>query len=138
MTPHQAIAVAVRLFAVWLAVRVFREVLAFSFDASSPHATWIALGVSIVAAAIVLALWFFPRTVAHKLLSSPVAESPPSASPDMWLAMGCALIGLWLLTTTLPGLIRYSLVVYFSSGSGDTSNLKSWLPYSFAEVLIAF
>jgi hypothetical protein len=143
MTPHQTIAVAVRLFAVWVAVSVARETLAFYLTTETrneSHALLMTLIGVFIAAAVALALWFFPKTVAHKLLSSSTPDSTPSASPDLWLAMGCALIGLWLLTFSLPALIRDSLVAYFypyDNMSELRSELRNSLLYYIAEVGIA-
>jgi hypothetical protein len=35
----------------------------------------------------------------------PDQQTRPSATPDVWRAMGCMLIGLWALTTTIPRLV---------------------------------
>jgi hypothetical protein len=133
MSPHQTVAVAVRLFAAWLAVYVAREVLSFYLESSrhdDPHTLLIALSVSLVAAIVVLALWYFPQTVARKLLTSSAQEPALATPPDTWLAMGCALIGLWLLTTSLPALVRDLLILYVSRTTpDDTSAVQDWMLY---------
>jgi hypothetical protein len=140
MAPHDTIAVAVRLFAVWLALHVVRE-LFFYFEFNRPQessAPFIALAVIIITALLVLVLWFFPRSIARGLLASSRTQAGPAASADTWLAMGCALIGLWLLGSALPALIRNSaLLLMYRSPAVDTSNLRYGLFYYLGELVIA-
>ena len=141
MSPHQTIAVSVRLFAVCLAIHAGGEILSFYIASSGQdnvHALLIALSASLFVAVVILALWFFPLTIARKLLSSPKPEASIPASSDMWLSMGCALIGLWMLTSSLPALVRNSLILYFAGATyDDTARLNLWLLYYAAEVGIA-
>src|ERR1700728_825743 len=100
MTPHETIAVAVRLFAIWLLIWLIPSVLGFYaqfLKHDDPSKLLIAVVVTIVAAGLLLVLWFFPQTIARGLLRTSISESTPGTSADMWLAMGCALIGLWVL-----------------------------------------
>jgi hypothetical protein len=139
MSPHQVIAVAVRLFAVWLGLYVIRGLPAF-YVARPADALgiWIGLGIVLVSGGVVLALWLFPGTVAAALLSKPVAESEPSRSPDLWLTMGCALVGLWVMTSAFPAFIRDALVIYDASSNHDeVGGVKFWLFYNAVEVAIA-
>jgi hypothetical protein len=139
MSPHQTIAVSVRLFSIWLAIYSFRDIVTFYFEGTSrnySHALPIGIAVFLVSAFLVVVLWLFPQTVARKLLASPVKESTPSASPDMWLAAGCTLIGLWVLTSAMPSLIRHLLIVHFADG-GYEDNATVWLFYYLVEIAIA-
>jgi len=117
MSPHQIIAVAVRLFAVWLVLSGTGTALSIYFAGDLP----LALTIAAVAAILVLALWLFPQTIARKLLSSPVSESAATATPDLWLTMGCSLIGLWLLSSALPAVISNIFVLHFKSSALDDS-----------------
>ena len=141
MSPHQAVAVAVRLFAVWLVIYLIPGVVGFYAQyekQNDPHRLVIAVAVSLVAAALVLALWFFPLTIARRLLTSSSAAPAPPASPDMWLAMGCALIGLWLFGTNLPALIYNALILHFTADTyEDTSQVRQRLYYDLGELVIA-
>jgi hypothetical protein len=131
MTPHQVIAVAVRLFAVWLGISVVEAAPVlylgqYGFQ-SRPLAAIIAV---LVAGVVIFLLWFFPQALARRLLSPSAGESPPSATPDLWLAMGCALIGLWFLSSTVPAIIRYALILTaWSGGADDITSVKHWLVY---------
>jgi hypothetical protein len=115
MSPHQTIAVAVRLFAIWLFLYFVRDTLSFFYDPqahSRPDALAVALSVITVSGLVASALWFFPLTVARKLLTSPTSESAPPAQPDEWVAAGCVLLGLWVLSLAVPLFIRDALMGY--------------------------
>lgn len=141
MSPHQIIAVAVRLFAIWIVIYVVRELPVFYFEGSKqgdPYVLTVTIAIALVSLVGFLVLWFFPRTIAQGLLSSSNTESIPPASQDMWLAMGCGLLGLWMLSSALPGLLRDLLVQYLlRAADAGASNLRSWLFYNLAECLIA-
>jgi hypothetical protein len=142
MTPHQTVAVAVRLFAIWFLIWLIPSVLGFYaqfLKHDDPSKLLIAVVVTIVAAGLLLALWFFPQTIARGLLRTTSSESTPGMSADTWLAVGCALIGLWVLASGLPGLIRDSLILlYFSDDtSADTTQVKQWLFYDCAQIIVA-
>jgi hypothetical protein len=76
--------------------------------------------VSILAALFVLALWFFPKSIARGLL--PLASDAPAkpSGPELWFAAGAGLIGVWLAASALPGLARNLFVMYlFRAESGQ-------------------
>lgn len=139
MTPHQAIAVAVRVFAVWLAVSAMRSVSASFFGShAETYGLMVAGVIAILTFLTALLLWFFPLTISKKLLSSHAAAPAPAETSDAWLAMGCALIGLWLLASAIPSVVRDALFVYSSSLQDDElGGYKRWLIYRFVEVALA-
>src|SRR5689334_19176190 len=115
MTPHQMLTVAVRLFAIWLGLFAGRELLGMYLTGRQRGEEYmgaIATGVSILAIVIVIGLWFFPRTIARKLLPSSSDAPKAPAAPHTWFAVGASLIGLWLLATAVPGLLRNFFVLY--------------------------
>src|SRR5271170_2744174 len=123
MTPLQTLAVAVRLFSLWLAVATGREIFVFYFSGmarSAGDAVLIAISSIVLVAAVAVALWFFPRAVARKLIAPSDLESQAPASPDTWLAVGCTLIGVWLLASSLPALIRRLLLIHFTHDMDDS------------------
>jgi hypothetical protein len=137
MTPNQVVAVALRLLAVWLGIEALIAVpsLFMGGVARSPPYVY-ALFILGITAFFMLALWFFPHTIAGKILPSQGTGSPPSATPDTWLAMGCSLIGLWILTITMP---RIVLDIYALTWPGidEDSSVKRSMFYHLAEVAIA-
>jgi hypothetical protein len=139
MSPHQAVAVAVRIFAAWLGIAVLRDLASFAFVRQSDMPGYgFALALLVLTALFIAALWLFPGLIARRLLSPDNAKPEPSTSPDLWLAMGCALLGLWLLISALPTLVfdTYALA-HISSGSEDPGNLRQSAVYYLVEVGIA-
>lgn len=141
MSPQQIVAVALRVFAAWLCVDLFRTlpVLSFARRGDAPGFLFVLVFFGLTGL-LVLVLWFFPRTIAGKLLSAPVSEPTASISPDTWLAIGCALIGLWMLASTLPRLVAEGFTLYQASsdpGYRDQGVTKSWAIYYVVEVAIA-
>jgi hypothetical protein len=115
VAPYQIVTIAIRLFAIWLAVYVARAAPAFFMETrryDDEVALWMAIAIAIVSIALVLVLWFFPRTVARSLLPDIAVAEPVATSPDDWLPVGCSLLGLWLLSLAIPGLIRYLIILY--------------------------
>jgi hypothetical protein len=138
VTPHQSVAVALRLFAVWLALRTLSTVPWFfePHASDTPGYVWSTF-MLVLTVAVIFALWVFPRTIARKLLPPPDTEPQPSATPDLWLAMGCTLLGLWTLTTTIPRLVYDFFALTSMSPVDDSSQLRHWVLYNLVEVAIA-
>lgn len=141
MTPLQALAVAVRLFSVWLAVSVGRETFAFYVSGiarASNDGGLIAIFSVLLVAGVAVALWFFPKTVARRLFSPSEGEPGSPASPETWLAVGCTLIGVWLLASALPAFVRRLLLIHFSYGMEDESPDRAvWMFYYLTQFAIS-
>lgn len=138
MLPLQVAAVAVRLFAVWLGITALRMLpsLFIVGEGKPPGYVYDSFIFAITALAS-LVLWFFPRLVVGKIVSRSLENDTP-ASPDAWLAMGSALLGLWMLTYAFPALVRDAYVLQSAeSDYSDTSTIKSWVLYNVVEVAIA-
>jgi hypothetical protein len=141
MSPHQIIAVAVRLFAVWLAIHLPGQSYAFYFEGSKmnqPYVGLITAAITVAVLLVILALWYFPMSIARKLLSASNPEAAPVSTPNTWLTMGCALIGLSLLTDSLPALVRDGLILF--SARNDFANvdyLKNSVLYLLVMVIIS-
>lgn len=124
MTPQQLLAVAVRLFAVWLAltsVSYFFAIPAALANASmgTNTPTHFAYAVGTLYLLCALLLWFLPMLVAHKLL--PRTHHTDVLNPhghDLARA-GCGLLGLWLLSRSLPNVVWlfFKAVLFASAGS---------------------
>lgn len=111
MTPQQWIGIGVRLFAIWLVVeaagRLFTAGAALVSNrlASYPdvlftHYTSLAIGtLELLAAAV---LWLFPLAVAGSLLPRTRHHDALQVPARTAAAVGCALIGLWVLADLLP------------------------------------
>lgn len=96
--------------------------------------------IAVVTVAVVLALWLFPHTVARRLLSTSATPSPGTATSipaDTWLAMGSAVVGLWVLASSLPATVRDVVILKSSDAITDTSEVHNWLIYDFGRVVLA-
>jgi hypothetical protein len=138
VSPLQILSVALRLFAVWLGIQALRTLPSFFLvRADSASGFAYALFLFTLSAVLGLALWFFPNSIARKLLPPETSQPAPVSTVDTWLAVGCSLIGLWLVCTILPQLVLDAYFVLSSSDLDDTSRPKRWILYNLAEVLIA-
>jgi len=122
MAPYQVVTIAIRLFAIWLAIYVARVGPAFYIDTRKYNDTVVlAFGAAVAVAAVglIIVLWFFPRTIARALLPGVSTAKPVASSPNDWLAVGCSLLGLWLLSLAVPGLVRYLIVLYLTQRQSE-------------------
>ena len=99
MTPHQIIAAAVRLLAVWFALYVLTALypLLFGLERTDLLITILfGVGIALLSITIIFCLWRFAQTIARRVLpgeaNGPLAQAPVT-SVDTWFAVGCALIG---------------------------------------------
>ena len=138
MTPHQIVAVALRLFAILLGLKVLGALPSFFLVHESHAPGYVyALFMFALTIALVIASWFFPRTITGKILSHQDGHSQPSATADTWLAMGCSLIGLWIVTTTIPYLAVDLFILNSMSSYQERSELQRGVLYNIGEFAIA-
>jgi hypothetical protein len=115
MTPHQVLALGVRLFVIWYAFVMLREALAFltvMFPADDPQALAFTVGVSIVSLLILLVLWFFPKSIARGLLPTSSEVLTQTLSYQLWFSLGTALIGLWFAASAIGPILRNLSIMY--------------------------
>jgi hypothetical protein len=143
MTPHQALALGVRLFAVWYALVLVRELVAFA-TSWRPLDDFSALVLVIVglvlSAVLLLVLWFFPNSIARGLLPQ-VTEAPTQPSSyQMWFTLGTALIGLWFVASAITPILRNLSVMYVFPpelvNSEDLRSLRAGIFYYAAELVL--
>ena len=132
MSPTQIAAVGIRLFAIWLAIYCARwapYLFGVAREANEVGIVVVTVLAALLSIFAVLGLWFFPRTVARTIL--PADTGPPrQSSPESWLAVGCTLIGLWVLTEAAPGLVRTLYVLL-----GTARAHEAWPPGWSSEVI---
>ena len=130
MSPHQITAVAVRLVAIWLFALIAMNVpyyfLNTPLQGESDSIVVFMVGAALVVL-LALALWKFPLTVARKLLASNAQEPETHHGPDLWLAMGCALMGLWMLASTIPAFTQSLVLARSDFGTGYADSFPIWL-----------
>jgi hypothetical protein len=107
MTPQQLVGLGVRLVAVWFAISSIRYLssvplylVATNEVAERVYQAYIVAAAYLIAA---LLLWFFPLTIAHKLIPRTQYNDTLRIQYEPAAHVGCALVGLWLLTKSLPG-----------------------------------
>lgn len=105
MSREDYIAIAARLFAVYVvfvAVRDIPGTISVVSQSSGSGGSWSYVIATLVALSIATLLWFFPLTIARKLL--PVMREPrseKSVDAPMALSIGITLIGLWFLANAV-------------------------------------
>ena len=116
MSPHQTLAVSIRLFSIWLFLYAISTMTGSYVQAhkySAPDSLiplFFGVGVVILICGL---LWFFPLFVARRIF--PIAPSPIVQTPafESWFSVGCSLIGVLVLAKAIPALISYVLGNYF-------------------------
>jgi hypothetical protein len=138
MTPPQALAVALRLFAIWLGLGALRTLPTFfgPYWSDAPGYAY-ALFLFALTSVLALVLWFFPRAVTGKLLPPQETQSQASVPPDTWLAMGCSLIGLLMFSATVPRLVFDFFALNSMANYADHSQLRRGVLYDFVELAIS-
>jgi uncharacterized membrane-anchored protein len=115
MTPHQTLAVIVRLAAIWLFLYAISTMVGTYTEAhqySAPDSLKpIFLGVGVISL-ICLLLWFFPFFIAKRILPTSMNENAQTTVFDSWFSVGCSLIGVFELAKAIPALTFFGLGNY--------------------------
>ena len=136
MTCKQLVALGVRLFCVWFAIYLMTGMTSYWIAISrQPHnesAGTILLAAIAVFALIVVLLWLFPLTVARNLLPRSALDQSIAVPPHEQIERaGFCLMGLWLLTHALPGLVFDAVITHLYHYPGATMELR---PQDYAAV----
>jgi len=139
MTNAQVVALGVRLFCVWLAVYLLRQMpglwsLTTNNLPDIGAATAVAIFTALMVLLIVL-LWFFPLFVARKLLPEATLDGPTSLPFDQAQRVGFCLLGLWLLTEAVPRAVYAAVMVYYSAKPNTAVDLQ---PQNYAAMAQTF
>jgi hypothetical protein len=141
MTSKQFVALGVRLFCIWLAIYILREVpaywLAISQQRSTEIAATVVIAIMALYAVIVILLWLFPLTIARKLLPRSAQDQSIALPPHEQIERaGFCLMGLWLLTHAVPGLVFDAVVMHLYHYPGATMELRPQDYAAIAEHLV--
>jgi len=134
------IAVAVRLFAVYVAFKIVLSIPATVQVLSQDQGmTWAGLSALtlMVGWGFCALLWFFPLTIARKLL--PVMKehrSEQAIDASVGLSLGLTLIGLWLLAQGVID-VFYWLVFIVRTNGQDPQSIYQWAPDQVASMVAA-
>jgi hypothetical protein len=142
MTNTQVVALGVRIFCIWLAVYVLRYAPAmWSLNTSvmpDREAAGAVIVVTAVLVALVIALWFFPLAIARKLLPQATLDHPTSLPIDQLQRAGFCLLGLWLLTESIPGMVYEAVVIYHSTRPNAPVELRPQNFAAMAKIAVEF
>jgi len=143
VTPHQALALGVRLFVVWCALAIVREVFAFMTSwrpQADSNALAFLMGGSVLSAIVLLILWFFPKSIARGLLPYSTDAPTQTMSYQMWFTLGTALLGLWFVASAITPILRNLSVMYLFRpeliNPEDLRSLRSGLLYYGVEIVL--
>ena len=144
MTNAQIVALGVRLFSIWLVLYMLGQMpslWAFVKQGKpDPISTALVMGVSAVLILVAIGLWNFPLAVARKLLPNATLDQPTPLPVEQIQRAGFCLLGLWVLTKSVPDL-TYQAVLFVTSArqNGPVTFDEGAYPYvahSIVELLI--
>jgi hypothetical protein len=148
MTPQQIIGTGVRLFAIWLLLSSIAYFTAIPnalagqdlLGGNTKAAVYIIGSLYVTVAAL---LWFFPMTVAHKLLPRTSHTNTLRVHGFDLARAGIGLLGLWLLAKSLPTIVwlLFSALLFMDTRSTFGSlppETKLQIAVSAFEVFLAF
>jgi len=129
MTPQQIVGLAARLLAVWLALTslsyfIFAISMAVTQDSRSVSGQDIFLARHLVMAVLhlggALALWFFPMTIAHKLIPRTKFQDTLRLPARQAVAAACVILGLVVIVlNALPSVSSYLALAAFYIAHGE-------------------
>lgn len=137
MSREDIVAVASRLFALFLVATCIRNVAdALSSSQSFGEVVAVLLVTSLPLLAIAALLWFFPLTIANRLL--PVMKTPPpfvDPTSRSALELGLTLIGFWLLSRAMADLVYWAVLILQFKRASQPFDLSMEQVASFAATI---
>ena len=137
MSREDFIAVASRLFSIYILFGIIRSTPGTAQMLSQDQGmTWVGFYVFVLIVGLLLCafLWFFPLTIARKLL--PVMREPRSEEPIGFptaLSLGLTLIGAWLFANALVDASYWLTLFVRSKQVGNVS--VEWAPEQIASMI---
>jgi hypothetical protein len=123
VTPQQAVGLACRLFAVWLALGSFQGWMLVRAAQTQGLAgsLWLQYSVPGIYWVAAVALWFFPMSIAHRLLPRTRFEDRMALPAEKVLVVACVVLGLLvLLLRALPALVTWMSLAALWLANGQT------------------
>jgi len=134
VTNAQIVALGVRLFSIWVVLYLFGHapgLWTFIEHGKSGSGAGFVVTVSAILVLAAVGLWFFPLAVARKLLPKATLDQPTPLPVEEVQRTGFCLLGLWVLTESVPDLIYYAVAFAVSTSA---SALMSFEKNSYANV----
>jgi hypothetical protein len=122
MTPQQIVALATRLFAIWIAILSFQAVtIARMLQSQSNASVAGSYAVAVVYLVVALLLWCFPMVTAHWLIPRTRYNDVLQLPVQKTVVVACIVLGLTVIALrALPGLTAYVAIAAFWIASGQT------------------
>lgn len=140
MTPQQIVGVAVRLFAIWLAITAIQaagmgigtNVLPGIKPTLAPYVF------SALFLLVAIALWLFPMVVAHKLVPRTKFDNVLHVPAQEIIVIACIVLGLWVLVVrAVPAIAYYvTVTIYWSTNGQSVSALDQSVHFGFVLGLV--
>jgi hypothetical protein len=131
MTSAQIVGLGVRLFAIWLVVSLLRHIPAMwrfnLLDVAAADSSTNVVIVVVAALMLVLAvvLWFFPLTVANKIIPRSSKTDHVHVPIEQAESVGFSLLGLWVLTNSVPDSFYWTFMAYQASRPNSILELRA-------------
>jgi hypothetical protein len=139
LTPHQLVAVAIRVFVLWYALFLLRE-LPPSFMADLEQAGGIApakIGIAVVLILFAFVLWVAAGFIARAIVPSAASETPLPWTESRVLTIGSSLIGLWVISYSMSPIIYYG-TLWFLSDANEMHGWQAQQTISLASAFVVF
>jgi len=145
LSPHQILAACSRIGALVWGICAIRQAPEFWVHMDHPTVDNRApiLLLTAIQLAVCAFLWFFPATVARKIL--PTRQTIASAPARLidWQMLGVVLVGLWALTQAIPRAFYWAIVLHtllvaeFGLAASLTAVQKGQIAATVVEIIIA-
>jgi hypothetical protein len=139
----QIVALGVRLFSIWVVLYLFGHtpgLWTFVKQGNSQDAgAALVIAVVVILLLVAIGLWLFPLAVARKLLPNPTLDQPTALPVEQLERAGFCLLGLWMLTEAVPGLVHQAALFVISDPQGPLvldENAYPYVAHNTAELLI--
>lgn len=122
MQKEQLVAVAIRVFAIFIVIYTIRygaSLLPILESKDPPSASWVFFGFFVIPPLLATAiLWLFPLTVARGLLPKVSTSGPnDTLGIDQFQIVALSILGIWVLCAALPDVFYWIIFVYLMNRS---------------------
>lgn len=135
MTPQQIVGIAARLFSIFLMLVTFNLfIFVKTSSGNSGQPTALLYLLPLVFLGVALFLWFFPMSVAHKLVPRTSHTNVINLQAREMMVVGSVILGLWAMVTSIPQLA--SLFILLVSNEAAFSLLDEGRKAEFMAMLV--
>lgn len=147
MTPQQIVGLAVRIFAIFVALHSGKYLVGLPQSLTSmgmENATFISYGFGVFGFIVAAFLWFFPMIVAGKILPKTRFENHLNVQALDAARVGCSLIGLWFFANAIPNMLWYLFRTSISISSSSSimemlsAEDKTYIFFHVTQIVLAY